>query len=360
MPGLSPEALQEIRYSVYDEVHNPKNPYIYDRVNMPTLSMLMKRARKRSGVGEIIQAKIQRNGGLRRQHFSGRQILEHRQSRVDFELEFEYNRTFVGLELEHEELEREGYRIIPHGPRGRSFAKSLTEASAIKIMNIFEQKIEDLDNQFDEEMNEVLILDGSQDTQAPQGMEAYMTLDPAAGDLGGKPRTDKALQHQVLTGTTTTSGGTMEKHLRQLIRAANLNNRGFRSNIDFIRAGADWIDGYIDFAKANNLNYEHPPTEIKRLDVGIPDSALHFQNIPIIHDPTMEILDSKFPIGYSRTKSAMGVATKTWELAHAPGKLKEFSAPLDPPDQRFTWMGIESRVALIPTKISGNFLNVLA
>jgi hypothetical protein len=187
-------------------------------------------------------------------------------------------------------------------------------------------------------------------------------VDPTAGDLGGKSRSNPILQHQVQTGSTVTTGGTLYEHLTALLRDTARWNRGTPSQVDVIMAGSDWIDGYVKFMKNNGLSYQWDGAgPVSKLDIGIPDSAIRFQGIPIVHVPTFRVLDQKALGGsYPWEKRAYGLASKAWKWCHTPGKLKNFSAPMDPPTQRFTRMSLDSRAVLVPTKIRGNFLSCIA
>ena len=52
--------------------------------------------------------------------------------------------------------------------------------------------------------------------------------------------------------------------------------------------------------------------------------------------------------------------TNTWTMFHAPKKWKHFSAPLDSADQRVSRYSLDFRGVLVPMKINGNALAVLA
>ena len=361
MPSLTPEQLQEIKYTVYDEVMNKRKPLIYDRRAMPWWGFLSKKAETAGATGGKVIVKLQQDGGLKVEHWDGRQVLTFRENRVDSELEFSYRRSHLGIEFLHTELEDMGYAIEPNSPRGKNFARKMSEAEAHRIMDIFAQRIDDMMDKWDVEHDQIFLVNPT-DPLAPIGLDALLPLDPTSGTFGGKSRSNPLLQHQVKTGSTVTAGGTLERDLNYLTRQANINNRGMASRIDFIMAGADWIDAYVDYMKNNGREWRQGDFgKTTRVDIGIPDSALYFQDIPIVHNPTFEILDSKgLYTGTPWTKRAYGLASKTWKFFYANNKLKTFSAPMDPPDQRFTRMSLDGRFSLVPTKISGNWINTIA
>jgi hypothetical protein len=361
MPTLTPEQLQEIKYTVYDEVMNRRKPLIYDRRAMPWWGFLSKKAETAGATGGKVIVKLQQDGGLKVEHWDGRQVLTFRENRVDSELEFNYRRSHLGIEFLHTELEDMGYAIEPNASRSKNFAKKMSEAEAHRIMDIFAQRMDDMMDKWDVEHDQIFLVNPT-DPLAPIGLDTLMPLDPTTGLFGGKSRSNPLLQHQVRTGSTVNPSGSLERDLNALTRQANINNRGMASRIDFIMAGADWIDAYVDYLKNNGREWRQGDFgQVKRADIGIPDSALYFQDIPIIHNPTFEILDAKgLYTGTKWTKRAYGLASKTWKFFYANNKLKTFSAPMDPPDQRFTRMSLDGRFSLVPTKISGNWINTIA
>lgn len=362
MGSISPAGLTEIAWAAHTEVVNRRDPYVYDRHTLPWLSAITKRQKKVTGTGGRAIIKVKTKGGLVAEHWAARDVLTFRESRIDFELSFPLRRTHVGLEILHEELENEGYTVTPNEKRGKNFASRVSGADVDRLVDVFEEKIEDMMNEFDETLDRVYLMDGSQDSQAPVGLFGYLTLDPTAGTIGGQSRANKILQHNVQTGSTVVANGTLGRHLNSLIRENNRFNRGFPGKTDFIMAGSEWFDGYVDYAKANNLHFNTDIGEGKRrVDIGIPDSGVHFQGIPVVHNPTFdELEDLGFDPGFNLKKAAVLLNSQSWWLGVPPDKMKQFSAPMDPGDQRFSRLSLDHRGVLIPRRMNANALNVLA
>ncbi len=363
MPDLTPEFIQEVAYAVHDEVMNRRDPIIPDRQAFPWWSFLMTKRAERTFTGGKVVVKMQKDGGLEAEHWTGRQVLTFQENRVDLQMEFEPRRTHIGVEFVHTELEDEGYTVTPNEPRGQTFAKKIAKADVDRVMNIFEQRIEDMMDAWDTRLDRIFHLDGTQDSLAPAGLDALMPLDNTSGTIGGQPRTDPIFQHNVALGSTLGAGGSLERDLQQLIRDCEVNNRGTPSKIDFIMAGWEWIDGYIAYARANDMPYERNGGmgPVKKLDIGVPDSAIHFNGIPIVHNPTFETLDRQgLYNGTKWTKRAYLLASKTWQFGFQAGKLKKFSAPMDPCDQRVTRLSLDGRHVLIPKKPNANAVNTIS
>jgi len=359
MPELSPEFIQEVAYAVHEEVINRRDPIIPDRQAYPWWSFLMNRRSERTFTGGKSIVKMQKDGGLEAEHWTGRQVLSFQENRVDLQMEFEPRRTHIGVEFVHTELEDEGYTVTPNAPRSKNFAKKISKADVDRVMNIFDQRIEDMEDAWDTRLDRIFHMDGTQDPLAPLGLDGLMPLDNTSGTIGGQPRTDPIFQHNVVLGATTSTGGSLERDLQGIIRDCEVNNRGTPSRIDFIMAGWEWVDAYIAFARANDMPYERNGGmgPVKKMDIGVPDSSIQFNGIPVVHNPTFETLDSAGMYnGTKWTKRAYLLASKTWKFGYQAGKLKKFSAPLDPSDQRITRLSTDGRHCLMVTKPNANGL----
>jgi len=357
MAAYSPEAISEIFYSVNEYVDNVKNPHVIDRKNMPWWSTLTKMKKEGGTSRGVVTIKYKRDGGLTLQFWEGRDILQFQEARIDFELTFPYAQVHLGEELVHQELEDAGYVVVPNAPRGGSLGTKNSKDENFRLVNLLEEKMEEMQDNWDREMDKTFLLDGSQDPLAPVGLDGLMPVDPTSGTLGGKFRTDPLIQHQVATGITTGVGGNLDQTFNQLIRAANLNSRGFKGRINFMMTGAEGLDRYISYAKANNFEYKAGIEGISKMDVGVADSAVHFQGTPIIHNPTMDDLATTDAADWGKRFYMLN--SSTWSLFHAPKKWKHFSAPLDAADQRVSRYSLDFRGVLIPMKINGNALGIL-
>lgn len=361
MPGIiSPRHIQEMAYAVHEEVVNRRNPTIADRQAYPWWSFLLKRRAERTFIGGKLIHKMQRDGGLEEEHWDGRQVLTFQENEVDVETTFSPRRTHIGLELAHTEIEDLGYTVDPNMPRDKDFAKKLPKADADRIMDLIDMKLEDMMDAWDTRLDRTFLLDGTQKPLAPLGLAAFLPEDNTFGTFGGQPRTDPLFQHHVALGLTYGVGDTLERGMHQTLRNCHRNNRGSPSRVDFIMAGEAAIDRYVSFAKANGMPYERNAgtQAASRVDIGIPDSAIHYQNIPIVHNPTFEYLDSRGEFGGAIpwTRKMLFLSSSTWTFGYAANKFKHFSAPMDPADQRLTRLSLDGRHCLYCTKINGNGL----
>jgi len=361
---LTPEFLQEVAYAVHEEVMNRRDPIIPDRQAYPMWSFFLNHRKELTFTGGKTIVKMQKDGNLEVEHWDGRQVLEFQENRVDIQMEFQPRRTHLGIEIVHTQVEDEGYTVEPNArDRGRNFAKKIAKADVDRVMNIFEQRIEDAEDAWDTRLDRIFHLDGTQDPLAPVGLDGLLPLDNTSGTIGGQPRTDPIFQHNVRLASAYGAGDPLERDLQQLIRDCEINNRGTPSRISVIMAGFGWIDRYVKWARLNDMPYKRIGGDgpVKKLDIGVPDSAIEFNGIPVVHDPSFESLDrSGLYVGTPWTRRAYFLAPKTWCLGYQAGKLKKFSAPLDPGDQRITRMSWDGRHVLIVKKPNGNGVHTMA
>lgn len=355
----TPEQTQQLGYAVNDFVVNRRGgPIILDRQAYPLLSFLMANKEQMPFTGGVAKVKLQKSSDLDIEHYEGKQVLTFQENKVDAELEFQPRRSHLGIEYTHTELEDLGYSIEPNAPRGKMFAKKVPEAAVDMVKDLFAMRQDDAMDRWDVRLDRLFHLANAADPLAPTGIDGLLPIvNPTAGTIGGQPRTDPLFQHNVQTGLTAGAGGNLDAGLEALWRACHLNNRGTPTRINAIFAGYDFIDAYKAFARANGMEYERNGgiKAVTGLDLGLPDSALHYNGVPIIHDPTMESLDAEgLGGGIDWSKRCYMLSSKATKLGYAKNKLKQFSAPNDPGDQRITRQSLEGRHCLMVTKPSAN------
>lgn len=355
MATTTPEQLQKISYAVHKAVMNKRKPIIADRKQMPWYQDFIARKKKtvgQAGGGTII--KMKKDGGLDLQFWERKDRLAFLEPSIEMEIEFPHTNVHVGMELVHEDLMKLGYSIEPNGARGKNFAKPMSEDEADRLINYFEEVVEEMMDTYDRKMDIALLRDGSYDSKAIVGLDGLISTTPTVGTFGTKSRANALLQNGVALGLTVSAAGTMRSGLTTLQRNLDLNSRGRGGQVDVIYAGAAFIDGYVAFALANNWQVQTNAAGTKRLDISVPDSGLHFNGIPIVHCPSFEIVDTLETAAVPWTKRAYLLTSKSWHLGMAGGLDKKFSAPLDPADQRVSKLSLDGRYSLICTLPTAN------
>jgi hypothetical protein len=381
---LTPDALARVAYAAYSGVYNKRNPYMVDRKAMPWLSFISKHedtAPLAGADGVIVKQKI--NGGLDLEGWERKDNLHFAEQDFQLETKFPWSNIHMGSEVVHDDIEPMGFVVLPNQPRGKNFAKADSASDSYKLVDWMTHMIEDMMDSYDIKVDQLLLRDNSYNAKLPQGWDAFwprgvcpgMVSDGAGvrgyynlGSFGGKLRSayPDALQHFVWLNATWGAAGSLRQALTVARREAELRSRGrSKGGIKYIMAGAGAIDRYVKFATLNNTNYTQAVTVLNnggasRLDIGIPDTGLHFEGTPIIHNPTFEILDRIENPTYKWTNSMMLVDPDTVCLAYAPGKKKFFSAPMDEGDVRVTRLSLDSKLNLLPKIANGNAIVTLA
>lgn len=369
MPAMPAEVLQEIGYSVNDDVMNRRDPTTIDRQELVWLSILEKRKKVSGQAGGKTIVKLKKNGGLDIQFWERRDRLGFAESHIDLELEYPFVNIHMGLELVHDDLADQGYDITPNGPRSRTSFKKMSEDEANTLVDIVEEKIEDMHDSWDVNLELALLRDGSSDTKAIVGLDGLVTTTPTTGTIGGKSRANPKLQHNVytdLSSATLAAGGNMRQRMTDGVRKANNNSRGRmnKGKMDVIIAGDNFVDGYMTYGEKNNFTVNTKASGTPKLDIGISETGLVFSgggyDIPIVRCPAFKRLQEIESASVDWNDRAYGLTSKAWHLCHPKGKDKVFSAPLDQSDVRYTRFSIDGRYALVETVPDSSVLWALA
>jgi hypothetical protein len=358
---FTPEAIRDISISVYDGVLNRRDPLKVDRTQYPLLSMLNRRidsAPLAGADGVKIKYKVQSNLDI--QGWERKDVLTFDEQSFLVDTQFPWSNIHQGVEIVHDDLEAMGYVVLPNGSRGKNFAKADTKSEAY--------------NKFDVNTDLLMHRNNSYNPKLPQGLDAYWPIALGStgmvsdadgirgyynvGTVGGKSRSawKDVLQHYIWMNATVSAGGSLAVALETAKREAELRSRGrSKGGVKAILAGARAIDGYKKYARNNNLRIETSAGGTPKLDIGIADSAIQFLDIPIIHDPTFEMLDLLEPgNAVPWTNRFYLIDPESLCVAYAPGKNKVYSAPMDEASVRVTRGSIDSKLVFLPKILNGS------
>jgi len=363
MATTTPEQLSRIAYSVYTAVLNRRDPIAVDRKARPWLSFCTKHQKVVPMSGGAFIVKLKHDDGIDMQGWTRLDPLGFGESTIELELRYEFSNIHRGLSFVHDDLFQLGYTVVPNGPRGsKNFAKKMGEDDATRLVDYVEEVLESFMDGWDRQMDIMLHRDGSYDSKVIAGLDAIVTADNLTGLVGGVDRSNPLVQHYVKIGASTGSGGNLRAELTKARRAANLNNAGSgKGSVDFIMAGSAAIDGYINFATTNGWQVQASPTGTPKLDIGIPETGIEFEGLPIVYDPTLDLMDTIEP-GSSPlwTKRMYLLNSKTWLLGHPEKIDKNLSSPADPGDVRMTRFSLDGRYAFACTVPNANALVTVA
>lgn len=357
--ALPADVWQAHLWATHNSVLNKKDPDKLDRSDMPFHNFLMSKKREYVFLqGQLVQ-KLKRAGGRSMQYPGRLEARTFSEVFTDSEMVWEPQECHMGGRITHKDLMERGYKIIPNQSRGRDFAKKIPKAASDQLVEYAEEMLETLMDDYDVALDRDYHLDGTQATNAPAGLDALLPLDNTTGTIGGQDRSDPLFRHHVITGSTVTSGGTLEKDIRAGIRAAQNRNRGMAGKIDLGFVGGDYLDGYIQYAKNNGMTVNTDAETPTSVDIAFTDNV-SYNRIRLVRDPTFEALDAAgLYTGTPWEKRAYFLSSKSWAFAFQ-SLDKELTFPNDPADLRISQFSLDGYYSLICRAPNQQFVNTIA
>ena len=358
---LTPEQFADVLNKVRKFYDNPLNPIVPDRYQLVYLSWLEKTEVKKPFINNEITHLVKIvEDDIDMQIWSNKDRLQFQDLREGMEISFDGIQTHVGVEFWHQEYKDQGFYIKPNASRSENFASELSEASALRLYHAVKEKIETVYDRRMVKLEEKFLHNISGNPEEPAALTDIISKTPTVGSYGGKSRAAYTfLQNQsVLSTATAGKFPTFERDITKALRQANLYNRGFKGlGINTWMVSGGWLDRYVDVAKDSSmLRYQAELPGIKAIDLGIPDTALSLHGIPVVYCPIMDMMAS-LTGDDSWNRRAYGLNNASFQWAFAPGEDKEVSFPLDPFDQRVTYMSIDDRCGMYATNPSANIVH---
>lgn len=362
---VTPRIVRELAFAVTTDVLNRKETIAIDRKAMPLLDLLWGRRKTDAAqAGGKTRVNLKTAGDQAIQGWTGLDVLGFQENEIDLTLEYEFYNLHMGLQFTHTELLDLGYVIRYNDTRTKNFAKRSSADELNRLANLFEEKIETHFDNFKVLLDR--ILHSSSDPKLPPGLDQLITVTPSIGYIGGRDRAVNPLLRNVggtldginLNSLSCATNGNLYRGLTIAHRQANIYGRGRAARVDRLIAGSKFIDGYLLWRQRNNFTVNANASSIGKIDIGIRDEDAVFKGIPIEFDPTLDDLDS---MGYPNNGvpfscRCYGIASKAIEVRCPSGMDLQVSFPDDPPDQRFTRMSTDSRLAVVVTIPNAHFV----
>ncbi len=344
-----------------------------DKQEMPFLSLIRKIMKTKPAKGGDYKEKYQESAQMDTQYWDGRDRLEFSDFNRGFDLEFGWSRSHLGLELVHTEIEEiAGYTITPNSQKGRGVGSKQPGVDGDILYNFVEEKMKEYADIYDVNMDKAWLTEHGTDDKAPVGLDELLPIgsyngtdaNPFASTYGGKARSNPLLQHQVkfstvaATGITTAQIKPFMDTLKAMRRKANLYSRQNSGSIDVFMVGSAWLDTYQEIIESKEYRYAGSvDSPISSANLGITDTGLKYMGVPIMHNPTFELLDEEGSlasgVNVPWTCRCYMLNTKNMRFYNAPGKDKTFSVPTDPYDQRVSRFSYEGRYSMNLKNIRG-------
>lgn len=244
---------------------------------------------------------------------------------------FPWKELHMGLKVTHSELKKDGISITNTLDGTGESNHSGREMTA--LVNLFQEKLDDLDDGYDADMNTMLWKDGTQDALAVPGVRSFLLNDPTtATAVGGidqsavtwwRNRASLALDAGTPSNYVVTKK--LQGELRQLRRYGSPNHRFF--------CGSDWITAYEAELRAAGLLTQTGWTGGGN-DMAITDAK--FGKLTMEYDPTLDDL--------SLSKYCFAIDMNAITLMPMEGEDMKRHSPARPEDRfvlyrSITWTG---------------------
>lgn len=234
--------------------------------------------------------------------------------------------TFTLTEMKADGLvfgEGEMASAVPGAGAPRSF-KKLSGREQHALVNMINEKFEDMSEQYARSLNTLLWGDGTADTKALAGIRAFIATDPTVGTVGGFSRaTNTWWRNRQLTGTAAivsdvSNGGNLIRVLKREIRQL----RRFGGKPSIALCGIDFLEALENEYRANGTYFTEGPDKGEvDLDVG----RVRIGPVRFEYDPTLDDL--------SLPKRCYIIDPDAVFLMKMPGEWNKVHAPARPFDK---------------------------
>lgn len=251
----------------------------------PLLAKLMSKKKSFPGGKQFVTEQVRFQYDSNFQWYWGDDTVTYNRKDTVRQTQFPWAGAHDGFSLNEDLLLANGITVTDNaGPSTNSGAEML------QLTNLFEENIETLRLGFEEMLDYDLHLDGTHDAKAIAGLDLLVSLDPTTGTVGGIDRATNVWWRNNAVASSTDIIEDMEK----MWRDCTLNG----GRPDFIIAGSAFVDAFRAAAKDEIARYTILKTsgENAQFDPSVEAMAtstgLHFQNVPIVWDPTFDVLDA--------------------------------------------------------------------
>lgn len=268
---------------------------------------------------------------------------------------YSWKEMFIGLGFTHSELKVGGITVIENDASQSTSPKEGREQHV--LAEILEEKHQAFDEDYNVSMNDLIIGDGSSDTKAIAGIQAFILADPSLGATGGINRTANTWwRNRAATAAANAAGSGpnaitsavadggalltfLQKERRQLKRFAKgspIRHRCF--------AGSDFIAAMEKEMRANG-NYSLTGWRDRRSNDGsqATEDGVPFGSWNFVYDPTLDDL--------SLAKRAYIVDMSGIKLLYMQGEKRKRSNPARPHDRFVMYQGVTTTAVMVAKKL---------
>ena len=283
MPALPAQVLENIATQALD--FYMKNEIMSQTIqDKPFLSAMRSSQKSFPGSKEFIRGNVKGTYTTEFMGYEADDVVTYKNPTNVKQFAFPWFEQHAGIYFTQTELKRNGISVS-NSMTGEG-ASHVNDAEMVMITDLFQDKLEDMDEGMARSMDKIFHLDGTQDAKVTPGLFALIADDPTTGTVGGIDRaTNTWWRNRSLVGaskiTASLSAQTATKTLRQEVR--QLRRYGGRPSL--ILAGSDAIEA-LEAEIHEKGNYTETGFS-KKTDIGMGDIAIRGVGT-VRYDPTLD------------------------------------------------------------------------
>ena len=280
---ISIAELQDRLKAGLDYYIKNKPPVDQVALERPFFKALMSKKKAFTGAAQYVVEQIRTNYGGNGQWFTGDTAVGYNKRKTIEQAKFSWFNFHDGLQLEEDRLIANGIKIsgekaTPTADEKIALTNLITEQSEVLMLGAYEKMSRDLH------------FDGTQATDAIQGLDALLPIQPVGavaanlqGTVGGLSRaTNTYWRHYVKTGI---AAGSVTNELELAYRACIKRGMG-RPNT--ILVGAEFMDAYRKEATPGATRMVTTQSKVGGTDVDNSINELYFKGIPLQYCPEFD------------------------------------------------------------------------
>ena len=323
MPFTADE-ITELGYSSLN-YYLKNNPIDQIQQQRPLLRKLMAGKRSFPGGNDSIVEQLRKSYDAAMQWIQGSQTVTYNNRNTLDQAKFPWKGCHDGFEMSEDYLLSNGITVTDGGNPSTN-----SKGERMRLTNLFRESMEVLRLGFEEQLD--LSLHTTSTGNEIDGLDSLISIDNDAGIVGGIDRSvaDNAWWRNQITGElvnpldTATAGAAFINALETMWRKQIING----GTPDCILAGAGWVDAFRAAASGEISRYMVQSTTFMtpaQFDPSTKQGAdgtftgLAFQGVPIMYDPSFEVLDAAFTPTPLWTNRAYFINSKHMKLRPAEG-----------------------------------------
>jgi len=286
MPALSASQLENIANQTLD--FYVKNKIMDQSIQDKPLLKAMREGQKQfPGGKETIRGNVKLQHSVAFEGYENDDEVTYTNPNNVKQYSYPWKELHGGIGVTHTELKKNG--ITVENTSGSRTTRN-SGSDAIVITDLFEDKLQDMDEGLSESMNEICWRDGTQDAKAFPGVLSILTDDPTTGVVGGLDRASLTKwRHRTLVNgnriTPSRGNQTLSRTLRQEVRQL----KKFGGKPSLVLCGSKFLEA-LDFEIEAKGSYTMTGfMKSESTDIGMAEFSMRGVGT-FLYDPTLDDL----------------------------------------------------------------------